>query len=100
MMMPRSICAALFCIISFDASAIVRYMVQDMTCSQVRDALDRDGAAILYRHGTGGILLYDRFVKDPSFCSVGYTPSWERIAVADADDCRVRKCIQIDRFGR
>lgn len=82
-----------------DASAVVRYMVQDMTCTQVQAALDRDGTAILYRQGASGISLYDRFVRDRSACAAGYTSASERIAVADTDACRVLKCVEARRFG-
>jgi hypothetical protein len=98
-MMIRLATAAIFSIISSEASAIVRYMVQGMTCAEVREALDRDGIAVLYRQGESGISLYDRFVKDGSLCHVGYTAASERIAVADTDECPVRKCIEVRRFG-
>ena len=97
--MTRLAMAALFSIISFDASAIVRYMVQGMSCVEVQDALNRDGTAILYRQGKSGVTLYDRFVKDGSFCPTGYTVAREGIEVADTGDCRVAKCIEGRRFG-
>lgn len=97
--MTRLAVAAFFLLISFDASAIVRYMVQGMSCAEVQDAVDRDGIAILYRQGKSGVTLYDRFVKDASFCAAGYTTSRERISAADTDDCRVAKCIEARRFG-
>ena len=97
--MIRLVMAAFFSIVSFDASAIVRYMVQGMSCAEVQDAVSRDGIAILYRQGKSGVTLYDRFVKDASLCATGYTASRERIEVADTDDCRVTKCIEARRFG-
>jgi hypothetical protein len=97
--MIRLAMAAFFTMLSFDASAIVRYMVQGMSCTEVQEALERDGVAILYRQGKSGVTLYDRFVKDASFCPAGYTTSRERIEVADTDDCRVTKCIEARRFG-
>ena len=97
--MTRLAMAALFSIVSFDASAIVRYMVQGMSCVEVQDALNRDGTAILYRQGTSGVTLYDRFVKDGSFCAAGFVAARERIKAADTDDCRVTKCIEVRRFG-
>ena len=97
--MTRLAVAAFFSIISFDASAIVRYMVQGMTCAEVQQAVDRDGIAILYRQGESGVTLYDRFVRDESFCPAGYTTAGERISAADTDDCRVVKCIEERRFG-
>jgi hypothetical protein len=97
--MVRLAVAAFFTIVSFDALAVVRYMVQGMTCAEVQDALNRDGVAVLYRQGKSGAALYDRFVKDASFCAAGYTTTREPIAVADMDDCRVVKCIEAQRFG-
>jgi hypothetical protein len=97
--MTRLVIAALFSIVSFDASAIVRYMVQGMSCAEVQEAVARDGVAILYRQGKSGVTLYDRFVKDGSFCATGYTASGERIEAADTDNCRVTKCIETRRFG-
>ena len=99
-MFTRLSMVAVFSIASFDASAIVRYMVQGMTCAEVREALDRDGVAILYRQAESGVALYDRFVKDESSCQVGYTTASERISVADTGECPVRKCIEVRRFGR
>jgi hypothetical protein len=97
--MTRLAMAILFSIISFEASAVVRYMVQGMSCAEVQEALDRDGIAILYRQGTSGVTLYDRFVKDGSFCAAGYTSAQEQITAADTDECRVTKCIEVRRFG-
>jgi len=98
--MIRLALALLFSTVAFDAWAIVRYIVQDMTCAAVQQALERDGIAILYRQGGSGITLYDRFVKDASFCAAGYTVASEGIAVADTQACRVAKCIEAHRFGR
>jgi hypothetical protein len=98
--MIRFALAVLFSTVAFNAWAIVRYIVQDMTCTAVQQALERDGVAILYRQGGSGITLYDRFVKDASFCAAGYTTASEAIAVADTDTCRVAKCIEARRFGR
>jgi hypothetical protein len=91
--------AAILSIASSDASAIVRYMVQGMTCAEVQEALDRDGIAILYRQGESGVVLYDRFVKDGAFCRASSTTARETITVADTDECPVSKCIDVRRFG-
>jgi hypothetical protein len=95
----RLVAAAVLSLVSFDAGAVVRYLVQDMSCAEVQQALERDGVAILYRQGKSGAALYDRFVEDASRCPVGYTPTAEHIAVADTDECRVAKCISVRRFG-
>lgn len=97
--MIRFVMAAGFSLVSFDASAAVRYMVQGMTCAEVQESLNRDGVAILYRQGESGIALYDRFVGSASSCAAGETVAMHRIAVADTDNCRVSKCIEVQRFG-
>jgi hypothetical protein len=95
----RLVAAVMLSLVSFDAGAVVRYLVQNMSCAEVQDALERDGVAILYRQGKSGVALYDRFVEDGSFCPAGDTTTTERIAVADTDECRVAKCISARRFG-
>ena len=95
----RIVAAAMLLLVSFDAGAVVRYLVQNMSCAEVQEALGRDGAAILYRQGKSGAALYERFVGDVTFCTAGDTTTLERIAVADTDECRVARCISARRFG-
>ena len=90
---------AIGCLLPVEASAIVRYLVQDMTCSEVKEALKRDGAAILFRRGKSGVALYDRFVKDATMCPAGNITAQEGIPTADTQSCRVSKCIDQSRFG-
>lgn len=83
-----------------EALAIVRYMVQDMTCAQVQDAVSRDGVAILYRKsGPTGVPLYDRYVANKSFCQAGQGTILESVPTADTPSCRVSKCLDESRFG-
>lgn len=86
-------------ITSTEAWAIVRYLVQGMSCEEVHQALERDGTVILYRKGKTGIALYDRFVKEGGSCEAGYVAIQERVSAADTDECRVAKCIEARRFG-
>ena len=97
--MIRFAVAAFFSVVSFNASALVRYMVQGMTCVEVQQAVERDGMAILFRQGKSGVALYDRFVRDGSLCATGYTAAREGIMAADTADCQVTKCIESTRFG-
>jgi len=84
----------------FEASAIVRYMVQDMTCAEVQNSVDRDGVAILYRQaGKNGVPLYDRYVANGSFCQAGQETIKESVPTADTQNCRVSKCMDGNRFG-
>ncbi|MBX3584241.1 MAG: hypothetical protein KF810_20350 [Rhizobiaceae bacterium] len=99
--MKRLLLAAMvFALLPRDAFAIVRYMVQDMTCSEVQAAVERDGVAILYRKaGPSGTPLYDRYVANQSFCQGGQITIKEAIPTADTKSCRVSKCIDQNRFG-
>ena len=83
-----------------EASAIVRYMVQDMTCAEVQDSVNRDGVAILYRKsGSAGVPLYDRYVANQSFCQAGQDTIKESVPTADTRSCRISKCVDESRFG-
>jgi hypothetical protein len=95
----RLVATVLLSLVAFDAEAVVRYLVADMSCAEVEQALERDGAAVLYRKGKSGAALYDRFVGDVSSCPTGGTTTREGVAVADTDDCRLMKCIDARRFG-
>jgi hypothetical protein len=91
--------AALAVLAPGEAGAIVRYMVQDMTCTEVQDSVSRDGVAILYRKGGKGVPIYDRYVADKSFCQSGQETIKESVPTADTQSCRVSKCLDGSRFG-
>ena len=98
--MKRLALAVLLGIAPVEAWAIVRYMVQDMTCAEVQDAVQRDGVAILYRKaGNAGVPIYDRYVANQSFCQPGQQTIKETVPTADTRSCRVSKCIDENRFG-
>lgn len=98
--MKKLALAAAVAIWPVEASAIVRYMVQNMTCAEVQDAVSRDGTAILYRKATSsGVPLYDRYVANESLCQAGQRVVRESIPTADTQSCRVNKCMDESRFG-
>lgn len=98
--MKKYIMAAILALMPVEASAIVRYMVQDMTCAEVQDSVSRDGIAILYRKsGSNGVPLYDRYVANQSFCQAGQDTIKESVPTADTRSCRVSKCMDANRFG-
>jgi hypothetical protein len=91
---------AVVALMPFEASAIVRYMVQDMTCAEVQDSVSRDGVAILYRKaGSNGVPIYDRYVANQSYCQAGEDTIRESVPTADTRSCRVAKCMDANRFG-
>lgn len=98
--MKRIVLAVILALAPAQAFPAVRYMVQDMTCAEVKFALDRDGIAILYRKsGKAGVPLYDRYVANKSQCQPGQELIGEGIPTADTNSCRVSKCIDQSRFG-
>ena len=98
-MMPRLVASIVLSFICCDAGAAVRYLVANMSCAEVQQALERDRAAIVYRKGKSGAALYDRFVDGNSACPAGTAATTEGIAVADTDDCKLTKCIDVRRFS-
>ena len=98
--MNKLVLAALLVILPADAFAIVRYMVQDMTCAEVQESVGRDGVAILYRKaGAAGVPLYDRYVANRSLCQAGQDAIKDSVPTADTPNCRVSKCVDESRFG-
>ena len=98
--MKKYLLAAIVALMPVEASAIVRYMVQNMTCAEVQDSVSRDGVAILYRKaGQSGVPLYDRYVANQSFCQAGQDTVKESVPTADTRSCRVSKCMDANRFG-
>ena len=98
--MKKFFVAFILALTPVEASAIVRYMVQNMTCADVQDSVNRDGVAILYRKsGSAGVPLYDRYVANASFCQGGQDTIKESVPTADTQSCRVSKCLDANRFG-
>ncbi|HEY6629825.1 MAG TPA: hypothetical protein VIZ90_00085 [Rhizobiaceae bacterium] len=98
--MKKLFMAVILVLAPVEASAIVRYMVQDMTCAEVQDSVSRDGVAILYRKaGSNGVPLYDRYVANQSYCQSGQQTIRESVPTADTQSCRVSKCMDANRFG-
>lgn len=98
--MKKLVLAAVAALLPVEAGAIVRYMVQDMTCAEVKESVDRDGVAILYRRGgQAGVPLYDRYVADKSYCQSGQDTIKESVPTADTGSCRISKCLDGSRFG-
>jgi hypothetical protein len=98
-MMPRLVATIVLALACCEAQAAVRYLVANMSCAEVQQALERDRAAIVYRKGKSGAVVYDRFVDGDSACPAGTAPTTEGVPVADTDDCRLTKCIDAKRFG-
>jgi hypothetical protein len=94
--MRKILAAVLLLSMSGGAMAIERYDSRSMTCSAIQAALEKDGAAILYRQ-TSGLPLYDRYVASSRFCDSTATAVWSSVPASDTATCRVRKCKSVSR---
>jgi hypothetical protein len=64
-----------------------------MTCANVQAVIESQGAAILRYRSSSGATLYDRFVKDRSYCQPSETTAAASVPTADRNASPVRKCI-------
>lgn len=84
-----------------EASAISRYQTNSMSCARVQAALNADGAAILRYPAPDNpsIQLYDRYVRDRTFCSASQRADLQSVPAADTKKCSVRKCVRARGAG-
>ena len=89
-------------LIAGDASAISRYDTASMSCARVQAALQSEGAAILrYRAPDDpSLTLYDRYVRDRTFCKSSQRADLRSVPAADTQNCRVRKCVRASGGNR
>ena len=77
-----------------DAWAITRHDITGMSCAKVQSIVQAEGAVILrYRSPGSGMTLYDRYVRDNSFCSSGEISVRASVPTPDRPYCPVKKCI-------
>jgi hypothetical protein len=89
--------AACLSLMAADAHAISRYMATSMTCSKVKATIGREGAAIMqHRSPRTGLILYDRYVKNRSFCPGNQTTDRAYIPTSDLPACPVYRCKEIE----
>lgn len=84
--------ATLCMLTSFPALAISRVSSVTHSCTQLRDAIDREGAVIVTHPGSKSSgTLYDRYVSDSSQCQAGFvaTDDW---VPAKGGQCRLTNC--------
>lgn len=85
-----------------EASAIERYQTTSMSCARVQATLNSDGQAILRYPAPDNpsLVLFDRYVRDRTFCSSSQRASVESVPAADTRSCAVRKCVRASGSGR
>ena len=84
-----------------DASAISRYNTNTMSCARVMAALNADGVAILRypARNNPSLQLYDRYVRDRSFCTSTQSALVMSVPTSDNRNCPVRKCVRVSSAG-
>lgn len=101
LVMGRFALVAATCVplLTLEAQAISRYMSTSMTCSKVKATIGRDGAAIMqHRSPRTGLILYDRYVKNRSFCPSNQTTDRAYVPTSDLPACPVNRCKEIEFF--
>lgn len=87
--------AAIF-ILVFPALAEARPDARTMTCNEVWALIQDRGAVVL----TTGQYTYKRFVYHRGFCLYSERIGHEWISTSDTRECRLRICIEPDRYRR
>lgn len=86
-------------LLSSETHAINRYTSTSMTCARVKATISQEGAAIMrYTSPRTGVIRYDRYVANRSFCRPGETTEWASIPTSDQRSCRVNRCKEIEFF--
>ena len=89
------VCALMLATESF---AVSRYEVGNKSCHELRAIVGRDGAAILrWRSQRTGITLYERFVRDMSYCPADQITDTISVPTADGN-CSLPKCVELEDF--
>lgn len=86
-----------------EASAISRYQTTSMSCTRVQAILKSEGAALLSYPAPDdpSSQLFNRFVRDSSFCSSGMQKAQLRsVPAADTSKCKVRRCVRVSGTSR
>ncbi len=86
-----------------EASAISRYQTTSMSCARVQAILQTQGAALLSYPAPDNpsLQLFDRYVRDSSFCSSAAQRAQVRsVPAADMRTCQVRKCVRVSGGNR
>jgi len=98
--MKRLLVAAALCLVAFEASALERYDIDDMTCEQVQALVAQDGTAILrYRSKRSFSLpLYDTYVSGQQACDNSQVAQRTGVPSTDRKYCPVYKCVESNIF--
>lgn len=96
--MRKIMTVALLALTATSASAISRYSALDHSCGTIQSIIRQQGAAI-FRYPSprkNGLTLYDRYVRNDSFCNSNQIAESVLIPSNDSDRCPVRHCVTDD----
>ena len=77
------------------AGATSRYAALQLTCDEIRSIILNEGAAI-FRYPSPrrtGITLYDRYVRNDSYCASHQSTEKVYIPSANGNQCLVQHCV-------
>jgi len=96
MRMKRSLLAAAFCLVAFEASALERYDIDHMTCEQIQAIVAKDGLATLRWRSTRSFSLpiYDTYVHSQAECENAEVAQRSGVPSTDRKYCPVYKCVE------
>jgi hypothetical protein len=88
--------AMLMTLIAFSsAGATSRYSALQLTCGEIKSIIRNEGAAI-FRYPSPrkkGLTLYDRYVRNDTYCASHQSTEKVYIPSANADQCLVQRCV-------
>jgi hypothetical protein len=98
--MKRLLVAAAFCLAAFEASALERYDIDNMTCAQIQAIVAADGKATLrYRSKRSFSLpLYDTYVSGQKACQNSEVALRSGVPSTDRKYCPVYRCVESSIF--
>jgi hypothetical protein len=93
--MSRLLAVAIFLVTSSPVEAISRYTALQLSCGEIASIIRREGAAI-FRYPSPrrtGLTLYDRYVRDSSYCASHQTLERVYIPSEGGRQCQVQHCV-------
>ena len=92
--MNRVLLAVGLSFLAVEAQAISDYTSTSMSCEAVQATVRGEGAVILRHRSTRvpGLQLFDRYVRDYTFCQSHEMADFAFVPTADRQSCRVKEC--------
>lgn len=93
--MSRLLALAMIVAAATPAAAISRYSALQLSCGEITAVIRRDGAAI-FRYPSPrrtGLTLFDRYVRNSSYCSRHQSLEKVYIPSAGGAQCLVQHCV-------